>query len=485
MRRCIHTGQRCLAVLLMVCICAGSISLPVTAYSFSDVNRDDNLVRDYFDAINWVSDNGYMIGTSANVFSPHQFVTRAMALTVLWRYAGEPDPVNWSNPFGDVSASSYYYKAVLWAVENQITNGTSSTAFSPNALVNWGQALTFLLRYAKMLYGNDIYSFEDISLTVGYQDYPAYIKEALRWAVSNGIILMDEPICNLYGLSPVYRKQLAIFLNRYSSNVDGIRNDKDKYSFSNSSSNYESGQQNPKYYMITGQHFAKLHAKLNTASYIELRDAINEAHLSCWGGACYGMSLSCILDKLGKIGFNECCANACDSVYQIPSLRQYTSSNHVLVRDNVNLDYFAKAESGIHYYQLSYQQLNYYEMIILSSGGIIYEGSFLHNDISDFIVSRSHCCLSLFSFFWEMDSGNVVGHSVVVYGHPYRVGNIFRYHVYDPSDPDTSVWLIADLESDSIYLSNATDVVILYAEYLNNFEFSNCTDLDGDGNNAG
>ena len=75
--------------------------------------------------------------------------TRGQVVTFLWRAAGSPEPKSTDNPFNDVKSSDYFYKAVLWAVENNITGGTGNGKFSPNANCTRGQVVTFLHRTAK------------------------------------------------------------------------------------------------------------------------------------------------------------------------------------------------------------------------------------------------------------------------------------------------------------------------------------------------
>ena len=96
----------------------------------------------YYDAVYWAVENGVTNGTSATTFSPDASCTRAQMVTFLWRAAGSPEPESTVNPFTDVSASAYYYDAVLWAVEQGITNGTSATTFGPDATVTRGQTVT-------------------------------------------------------------------------------------------------------------------------------------------------------------------------------------------------------------------------------------------------------------------------------------------------------------------------------------------------------
>lgn len=102
----------------------------------------------YYDAVLWAAENGVTDGVTATLFAPDAPCTRAQIVTFLWRAAGSPEP-NGTSTFTDVPASAYYAKAVAWAVENGITDGTSETTFSPDAPCTRGQSVTFLYRARK------------------------------------------------------------------------------------------------------------------------------------------------------------------------------------------------------------------------------------------------------------------------------------------------------------------------------------------------
>lgn len=141
---------------------------------FTDVYESDY----YHDAVLWAVANGVTNGTSATTFSPNAPVTRSQMVTFLWRAHGSPKATG-SNPFADVSADAYYYDAVLWAVANGVTNGTSATTFSPDAPVTRSQAVTFQWRAAgSPVVAGD--SFDDVAAD-------AYYAGAVTWAVANGI----------------------------------------------------------------------------------------------------------------------------------------------------------------------------------------------------------------------------------------------------------------------------------------------------------
>ena len=132
----------------------------------------------YYDAVAWAVAEGITSGTSATTFSPDASCTRAQMVTFLWRAAGSPKATG-SNPFSDVTSGSYYYDAVLWAVENGITSGTSATTFGPDATVTRGQTVTFLYRAAGSPAASGS-SFADVSAD-------AYYADAVAWAVAEGI----------------------------------------------------------------------------------------------------------------------------------------------------------------------------------------------------------------------------------------------------------------------------------------------------------
>lgn len=134
----------------------------------------------YEDAVVWAVKKGITSGTSATTFNPDGSCTRAQAVTFLWRAAGSPEPKSATMPFTDVPAGSYFEKAVLWAVENGITKGTSDTTFSPDASCTRAQIVTFLWRAggSPAVSGNS--AFSDVAAD-------AYYAAAVAWAEKNGV----------------------------------------------------------------------------------------------------------------------------------------------------------------------------------------------------------------------------------------------------------------------------------------------------------
>ncbi len=145
------------------------------AHSFDDVPAGAY----YEEAVAWAAEKGITEGTSANTFAPKALCTRAQVVTFLWRAAGCPEPQN-AGSFADVTAGSYYAKAVAWAIENGITGGTGDGMFSPDAVCTRAQAVTFLYRASSAADASGSTSFSDV-------DADAYYAAAVRWAEQNGI----------------------------------------------------------------------------------------------------------------------------------------------------------------------------------------------------------------------------------------------------------------------------------------------------------
>ena len=134
----------------------------------------------YEDAVDWAVENGITQGTDDTHFAPDGICTRAQAVAFLWRAAGSPKPETRTMPFADVPAGSYYYDAVLWAVENGITKGTSDTTFNPNMTCTRAQIVAFLWRSEKSPAAGTANPFADVKST-------AYYADAVLWAVKENI----------------------------------------------------------------------------------------------------------------------------------------------------------------------------------------------------------------------------------------------------------------------------------------------------------
>ena len=134
----------------------------------------------YYDAVLWAVEKGVTTGTSATTFEPDGSCTRAQAVTFLWRVAGCPAPKSAAMPFTDVKAGSFYYDAVLWAVENGITKGTSETTFEPEADCTRAQIVTLIWRAQKSPAAVTDNPFNDVKAG-------SFYETAVLWAVKAGV----------------------------------------------------------------------------------------------------------------------------------------------------------------------------------------------------------------------------------------------------------------------------------------------------------
>ena len=133
----------------------------------------------YYDAVLWAVEQGITKGTSDTMFSPDATCTRAQIVTFLWRSQKSP-AAGTANPFTDVKASAYYADAVLWAVKEDVTKGTTNTTFSPDANCTRAQIVTFIWRAggSPAVSGNS--AFTDVASD-------AYYAAAVIWAEKNDV----------------------------------------------------------------------------------------------------------------------------------------------------------------------------------------------------------------------------------------------------------------------------------------------------------
>ncbi len=164
-----------------VCKYSRSVRLDKLAAGFNDVSSSAY----YYDAVQWAVSEGITSGSAGGtVFNPNATCTRAQVAAFLWRAAGKPEPELSENPFKDISSSAYYYKAVLWAVENGITAGKTGSTFDPNGIVTRAQVVTFLWRAAgKPEPASSVNKFSDVSSSAYY--YKAVLW-AVENGITNG-----------------------------------------------------------------------------------------------------------------------------------------------------------------------------------------------------------------------------------------------------------------------------------------------------------
>ena len=162
---------------------------------FTDVSPDDL----FYSPVMWALYNNVTTGTSATTFSPNGTCTRGQVVTFLWRAMGCPEPLSIKSPFTDVKSTDYFYKPVLWAIEEGITTGTSATTFSPSDTCQYSHVLTFLWRAL----GTPMPMLTGTSNPFG----SAYYSEAFEFAYEYGLIPED---INAY--APCPRAEIVEFL---------------------------------------------------------------------------------------------------------------------------------------------------------------------------------------------------------------------------------------------------------------------------------
>ena len=158
------------------------------------------------DAVEWAVEHGITNGVTDQYFDPNGICTRAQAVTFLWRAAGKPAPKNREMPFTDVGPNAYYHDAVLWAVEQGITRGTTETTFSPNQQCSRGHIVTFLYRAQNSPPALGTNPFTDVS-------YGSFCYHAALWAVTHGVT-NGTTATTFSPNAPCTRGQIVTFLYR-------------------------------------------------------------------------------------------------------------------------------------------------------------------------------------------------------------------------------------------------------------------------------
>ena len=169
----------------------------------------------FYEPVKWAVNNKITNGTSSTTFSPYKNCNRAEIVTFLWRAAGSPEPTTTRNPFRDVNAVTHssYYKAILWASQKGITSGTSTTTFSPDQVCTRAQIVTFLYRYAGKPSGYYSNPFKDVGATNEASYY-----NAILWASGKGITTGSSPT-TFSPYASCNRAEAVTFLYRYTNGL--------------------------------------------------------------------------------------------------------------------------------------------------------------------------------------------------------------------------------------------------------------------------
>jgi len=192
------------------------------AHSFSDVKSDSY----YADAVEWAVEKGITHGASATVFAPESTCTRGQVAAFLWRAKGSPEP-SIQNCFDDIDVSNPFYKAILWAYENEVTAGAGENTFAPDEPCTNAQVVTFLWRA-----NGRPNAVRSDTIASGYQD-DAYYKEAVAWADSVGLFYGIGKNFEPYAASP--RSDIVTYIYRF---MNGPAMKKELYSYVVSETSY-------------------------------------------------------------------------------------------------------------------------------------------------------------------------------------------------------------------------------------------------------
>lgn len=197
-----------LALLLAVSLLSAVV---VSAHPFVDIPSGEW----YEPAVQYVYEHGLMNGTSSTTFDPNMVMDRAMVVTVLYRMAQEPETAH-EILFEDVHANAYYYDAVCWAYQNNIVTGFSATEFAPHQNISRAQMVAMLYR----CYGNGyVATGSDLSGYTDSNEIPSYSRDAFAWAIKNGIITGTSST-TLHPSAASTRAQCATVLYRLARIVD-------------------------------------------------------------------------------------------------------------------------------------------------------------------------------------------------------------------------------------------------------------------------
>ena len=205
------------------CGLAMTVTLPVLGTEcencpsahFSDAPASGHWAHE---GIDYAVKNRLFQGMGENSFQPDTAMSRAMLVTVLWRYAGEP--AEGENTFSDVKDSEWYAEAVAWAAHNNIVGGVGNGKFAPDGKITREQLATILYRYSKAQ-GIDVSKAAQLSSFPDGAKVSTYAADALSWAVAEGLVTGSK-VGNQVYLDPqgsATRAQVATILMRFIENI--------------------------------------------------------------------------------------------------------------------------------------------------------------------------------------------------------------------------------------------------------------------------
>lgn len=197
----------------------GNVAEPVRVHYGDWVDacaRFDDVLADkwYTYAIDYMSNHGYMVGIEEKEFDLYSSMNRAQMITLLYRLAGAPAVEELGHPFADVADDVYYHDAVVWGYNNGIINGTSKTTFAPDRDVTRQQFATFLYRFS----GAGAVEEDFLEAYPDEHKVADYAREAMNWAVANGLIEGSQIVRDMTALNPAdnaTRAQVSVIVYRY------------------------------------------------------------------------------------------------------------------------------------------------------------------------------------------------------------------------------------------------------------------------------
>lgn len=429
---------RKLAAGLALVMLLSGLGLTASAHNFTDVPYSS--YAGYHDAINYCYDNEIVQGVTATTFGPERPLTRAMFITFLYRFAGEPRQFA-DVDFEDVPAGSYYEDAVRWGVYENLIQGISDTHFGPNNPLQKQQLATFLYRFA----GNTRGYFVENSGSLNCQDagdIMGYARIPMYWAVRNGVFSNDT---YQYPWSTVLRKDAVLWLWRFGTNVDGIIPGRDDFAFSNDTPSFLGKTS----LVITQQHYDMLQEKLTDSDMSRVKYILDNFANN---GLCYGMSLAAILDKMGKIDLNGNFAQHANTIYELPT-PAISSPRHIMGKDKKSNTSISLLESALTYYQLSAQAVTSIADTFVGTSYYV-GGDYVCPNLELLYDKQENGGLALFSYCFSADINTGTKHTVVLYGRPhpakqYALGKLcYLYHFYDNRYPGQvgSIYVSTDFQ---------------------------------------
>ncbi len=456
---------RLLSCALLLSVLLGALVFPVSAATqFVDV-YPGMLSREYFDAINYIVDNGIMNGTDSTHFSPYQNITRGMFVTILYRYSESKERI--PSSFSDVPSSTYYYYPIGWATSKGIVNGVTTTTFNPEGVITKEQMAVMLYRYAKNIDGKTytVSAFDDLTTHPDYSSVSSYAREAVAWAKTYRVFpLRQNSSSYISATANMNRAYAALYIANYAKNITGFPQ-RDRFSFTN---NGDDGHFHS-VYVMSSQTVDRLNSCIDqyygssTAAATRSKDSIRS---DFWGqksdGSCFGYTFTTLFDKTGKIDFNK-------------NFGKNAATMNSVGRPFNNA---ATVESAINYYQ-AIQYISDFPLTYNSYGK--YNSSNAANDLYQTFRKYGPTPLGI---VWNVN-GTEYAHMILVTNVTKRGAILFDIAYIDPDDlngytPSTET-LIATTDA-ATFLGAPVEQLGVFTPTSTNW-FDNF-DLDGDYNNS-